>query len=116
MLMMLAAGLAGCDWVQVAFLNSVPVQGARTDDMYVYIAYDGLAPSTVQRAMAQGAFAGSQWRSAKFVTDFPGSSDASWTRIMRAERMKGYEYEYYDPASSLPVPCRTISNRRLMAT
>jgi hypothetical protein len=95
----LAALLAGCDWVNSAFLNSIPLQGARRDEMFVYIAYDGLAPSTVQEAMAQGAFAGPQWRSASFVTDFPGSSDASWTRILRVGRMKGYEYEYYNPVS-----------------
>ncbi len=73
----LAAALAGCDWVDTAFLNGIPLRGARTDDMYVYIAYDGLAPSTVKQAMAEGAFAGAQWKSANFITDFPGSSDAS---------------------------------------
>jgi hypothetical protein len=96
-LLALAAVVPGCDWVNSAFLNSIPLDGTRTDDMYVYIAYDGLAPSTVQDALAQGAFAGPQWRSAKFVTDFPGSSDASWTRILRTGQMRGYEYEYYDP-------------------
>src|SRR5207244_3943905 len=60
-------------------------------------AYDGLAPSTVQEAIKRGAFAGAEWKTAKFVTDFPGSSDTSWSRILRLGRMHGYEYEYYDP-------------------
>ena len=89
----LAAAVAGCDWVQSSFVNSIPLQGTRTDEMFVYLAYDGLAPATVQDAMARGAFAGEQWRSAHFVTDFPGSSDASWTRILRTGRLHGYEYE-----------------------
>ena len=96
-LLALAAALAGCDWANATFLNSIPLDGERTDDMYVYLAYDGLAPTTVKEAMARGAFAGGDWKSSKWITDFPGSSDTSWSRILRAERMKGYEYEYYDP-------------------
>lgn len=93
----IAALLAGCDWANATFLNSIPLDGERTDDMYVYLAYDGLAPTTVKEAMARGAFAGGDWKSSKWITDFPGSSDTSWSRILRAERMKGYEYAYYDP-------------------
>lgn len=93
----LSAMLGACDWVGFAFLNSIPLQGARTDDMYVYIAYDGLAPVSVRDAEALGAFAGSQWKTANFFTPFPGTSDAAWTRIMRTGRMHGYEYQHYDP-------------------
>jgi hypothetical protein len=95
----LALALAGCDLVDDAFLNSIPVTGTRTDDMHVFIAYDGLAPSTVDEATARGAFAGPQWRRSRFVTAFPGTSDLSWTRILRTRKMSGYEYEYYDPTS-----------------
>lgn len=95
--LLLAAALAGCDWVDNAFLNSIPLQGTRTDDMYVYIAYDGLGLSTVHEAMAKGAFAGPRWQATKLFTNFPGTSDASWTRILRSGKMQGYEYEYYDP-------------------
>ena len=94
----LLLALSACDWQQSALLNSVPIDGTRTDDMYVYLAYDGLDPVTVREAMARGAFAGAQWKTASFVNSFPGSSDVSWTRIMRAGKLKGYEYEYYDPA------------------
>ena len=45
-LLLLLAPHSGCDWANDAFLNSIPVAGARTDDMHVYIAHDGLAPST----------------------------------------------------------------------
>jgi hypothetical protein len=91
----LVASSAGCDWAHDAFMNSIPFEGTRTDDMYVYIGYDGLDPVTVEQAVAQGAFAG--FRHAKFITDFPGSSDSAWTRMLRTRTMHGYEYEYYDP-------------------
>jgi hypothetical protein len=82
-------------------LNSLPVDGAQaaTNDVYVYIGVDGLAWSTVQEAIAQGAFNGPSWRTAKLATIFPGTSDASWTRALHTEKLDGYELEYYDPTS-----------------
>jgi hypothetical protein len=91
--------LCACDWVGEAFLNSIPVQGTATGDFYVYLAVDGLSLRTVQDAAARGAFSGPQWKVAKFVTMFPGTSDASWTRILHTPKIPGYEFEYYDPRS-----------------
>jgi hypothetical protein len=93
------ATLAGCDWIHYNFMNSIPFKGnpAHNPDVYVYLGVDGLSYHTVQAAMQKGAFAGSDWHLAKFITMFPGTSDASWTRIMHTPKLGGYEIEYYDP-------------------
>jgi hypothetical protein len=49
------------------------------------------------------------------IEDMQGGCDNS-LRDATLPRIGPNSLEYYDPASSLPVPCRTISNRGLMAT
>jgi hypothetical protein len=94
-----SAALTGCDWIHYSFMNSIPFKGKTEGhpDVYVYLGVDGLSYHTVQTAMKQGAFAGSDWNLSKFITIFPGTSDASWTRIMHTPKLGGYEIEYYDP-------------------
>src|SRR4051812_34049801 len=105
-----AVAFAGCDWIHYAFMNSIPFRGnpARNPDVYIYLGIDGLSYHTVQNAMQRGAFSGPEWHLSKFVTMFPGTSDASWTRIMHAPKIGGYEIEYYDPTQD------TIVNKGLL--
>ncbi len=90
--------LSGCDWLQSSFLNGIPICGSQNKEIKVYLAIDGLSYSSVEKARAQGAFAGNSWRHSKFITTFPGTSDASWTRILHTEPLVGYEYTYFDPS------------------
>lgn len=92
--------LGGCDWIQFAFMNSIPFKGnpKRNPEVHIYLGVDGLSYYTAKDAMARGAFAAPDWRISKLVTMFPGTSDASWTRTLHAEKLGGYEIEYYDPA------------------
>jgi hypothetical protein len=94
-----AFSMTGCDWIFFNFMNSIPFKGnaARNPDVYIYLGVDGLSYHTVQQAMQNGAFAGPEWKLAKFVTMFPGTSDASWTRIMHTPKLGGYEIEYFNP-------------------
>ncbi len=87
-----------CDWEHFALMNSIPVEGdpARNPVVNVYLGLDGLSFNAVVRAREQGAFA--QWNLARFIPMFPATSDASWTRMLRAERFPGLEYGYYDAA------------------
>jgi hypothetical protein len=96
-----ALALAACDWVGSAFMNSIPLEGTHGpgEDFYVYIGVDGLSWNAVQAAMGRGVFQGAAWRAAKLVTIFPGTSDASWTRILHTAKIPGYELQYYDPGS-----------------
>lgn len=89
--------LSGCDWGQYHFVNSIPLPKGGPPDVYVYIGLDGIAHSSAQEAVNRGAFAAPDWKLAKFVTMFPGTSDASWSRLMHSKPIEGYEYEYYDP-------------------
>src|SRR5207237_6019738 len=57
----------------------------------------------VREAMVLGAFSRPEWKVAKLIAMFPGTSDASWTRILRAPKIPGYEFEYYDPARDTVV-------------
>lgn len=96
-----AVALAGCDWVQYAFMNSIPLEGRLPPGaaLDVYIGVDGISWDTLQEATARGGFSGPSWRAAKLITLFPGTSDASWTRTLRTAKTGGYEFEYYDPHS-----------------
>ena len=93
--------VSGCDWHGNALFNSIPFRGdpARNPVVRVYLSVDGLSHSTVEEAKRRGAFSGPGWRNSKFITGFPGTSDASWTRILHTAPMAGYEYEHYDRAS-----------------
>src|SRR5207247_2159170 len=81
-MLLAAALLAGCDWVQNAFINSLPIKGSGGGEVHVYLGLDGVDWTTLQAARDHGAFAGPEWRAAKFIDMFPGTSDASWTRIL----------------------------------
>jgi len=109
--------LAGCDWTEAAFLNSLPTAGNKSGDFYVYLGVDGLSPRTVREAMAQGAFQRPDWKVAKFITMFPGTSDASWTRILHTAKTEGYEFEYYDPTTDSVINSGLLGvGRHLMPT
>lgn len=94
---------AGCaDWSHFAFMNSIPVHGksSKNPDVFVYLGIDGLSYHSVKEAREKsGIFPQSDWKLGRFVTMFPGTSDASWTRILHTEKMSGAEFEYYDPNS-----------------
>ena len=98
-LLAILLGFSSCDWLHYSFMNSIPAHSdpKNNSDIYVYLGLDGLSYDTVKAAMKKGAFANSSWNLSKFIAMFPATSDASWTRIMHAEKMKGYEIEYYDP-------------------
>lgn len=98
-LLAVVLGTSGCDWYEYTFMNSIPFKAGPKGpkDTYVYLGVDGLAYHTVLDAMKRGAFSGPEWQLGKFITMFPGTSDASWTRIMHTEKIGGYEMEYYNP-------------------
>lgn len=94
-----AFALSACDWYQAAFLDSFPLHGdpSKNPDVYVYLGVDGLSYHATKMAMDEGAFSGPSWRRSKFISMFPATSDASWTRIMRSAPLSGHEFEYYHP-------------------
>jgi hypothetical protein len=96
----LSFSLTGClDWLHYNFMNSIPFKGDanKNPEVRVYLGVDGLSYWTTKEAMKHGAFAGDSWKVSKFITMFPGTSDASWTRILHTKKLDGYEIEYYDP-------------------
>lgn len=99
-LALLVAGLlAGCDWYHSSLMNGIPFSAdvSKNPDVYVYIAIDGLSHQTVKNVQARGHFTKGRWSLAKFITMFPGTSDASWSRILKTNPIPGYEFEHYDP-------------------
>lgn len=104
----LSLSLTGClDWFHFAFMNSIPFR--KTEDskkpIFVYLGLDGVSHQTILEAQKKGAFSGPEWKLSKFISPFPGTSDYSWTRILRSKPIPGYELEYYDPdANELKNP------------
>lgn len=94
-----------CDWFYYAFVNSIPFHGdaSKNRDVYVYLGVDGLSYFTAEEAVKRGVIAGSEWKLSKFISGFPGTSDASWTRIMHTQDLPGYEIQYYDPIKDVMV-------------
>ncbi|WP_225414373.1 hypothetical protein [Stigmatella hybrida] len=94
---LLAAPAASCDWEHYALMNSIPARGDpdRNPVVHVYLGLDGLGHRAVVQARERGAF--QDWNLARFIPMFPATSDASWSRILHAERFAGYEYGHYDP-------------------
>ncbi|MDC0712912.1 alkaline phosphatase family protein [Stigmatella sp. ncwal1] len=86
-----------CDWEHYALMNSIPARGDpdRNPVVHVYLGLDGLGHTAVVKARERGAF--QDWNLARFIPMFPATSDASWSRILHAERFSGYEYGHYDP-------------------
>ncbi len=78
-------------------MNSIPAKGdpSLNPVVRVYLGLDGLSYPAVVRARERGAFAG--WNLSRFVSMFPATSDASWSRIFHTERFAGYEFGHYDP-------------------
>jgi hypothetical protein len=96
-LALLALSAPACDWEHYAMMNSIPAVGdpSLNPVVRVYLGLDGLSFNAVVRARERGAFA--EWNLARFVSMFPSTSDASWTRIFHTERFAGYEFGHYDP-------------------
>jgi hypothetical protein len=87
---------SGCDTGYGGFLNTVPVVDQHPDQpVQVFLAIDGLSRAAFDRARADGAFR--DYADADLITFFPGVSDYSWMRILRAGQTPGYEIQYYDP-------------------
>jgi hypothetical protein len=99
---LLLGTVAGCDWIQLAFLNSIPFNRSPSLNpvVQVYLGIDGLSPFAVEEAMKRGAFqkgANGPLKLSQLITPFPGTSTYSWTRTLRSGKMDGYEIEYYSP-------------------
>ena len=91
--------LVSCDWQYNAMSNSVPIEGKNKggdQTVRVYLGLDGASHTTIQKAMARGAFSGSQWRLSKLISPFPSTSDLGWSRIMRTTKVPSYELQYYN--------------------
>jgi hypothetical protein len=90
---------SGCDWISQAFFNSIPFHGneAKNPEVHVFLAIDGLSYQSVHEAQKRGYFSSPEWKLSKFISMFPATSDASWTRILQTEPLPGYEYTYFDP-------------------
>jgi hypothetical protein len=102
--------ISGCDWVQFAFMNSIPFKGdpSKNPVVRVYLGVDGVSVYSMRDAIARGAFQDPAWSLSTSIAPFPVTSDANWTRILRAPDIDGHELEYYDPISD------QIRNRGLM--
>jgi hypothetical protein len=88
--------MAGCDTGYGSFLQTVPV--AEPEDappVEVFLGIDGLSRAAFDGARTAGAFR--DWSDADLITFFPGVSDYSWMRLLRAGSMPGYEVQHYDP-------------------
>ena len=98
----LGALAPACDGSYQQFLSAVPQPAGDTSTpVQVLLGIDGMSRQAFDLARTRGAFAG--WNVADLVTPFPGTSDYSWTRTLRAEPIGGYEIEYYDPAANQVV-------------
>jgi hypothetical protein len=64
----------------------------------VFLGIDGLSRQAFDLARTRGAF--TNWNVSDLITPFPGTSDYSWTRTLRAGALGGYEIEYYDPTTN----------------
>ncbi len=88
-----------CDWDHFALTNSIPLHGDPDANpvVDVFIGVDGLSWNTIQDALDTNEFDTTRYHAAPMVSMFPATSDASWTRLLRASRPGSYEYEYYSP-------------------
>jgi hypothetical protein len=97
-----AVAAAGCDAPYQGFLDTIPVGETASDEpTEVFLGVDGLSRQAFDRARARGAFA--DYAAADLITPFPGTSDYSWTRTLRAGSIGGYELQYFDPAQNRMV-------------
>ncbi len=93
--------LTHCDWDQRALLNSIPVapDSKAHPALHVFLGVDGVSREALDEARLRGAF--SDFSVSTLVPIFPATSDVSWTRILRAPSIKGYELTYYDAKRDL---------------
>ncbi len=91
-----ALALCACDWDQAALLDAIPRSGSRAQ-MEVYLAVDGVSREALEVARSRGAFA--DFEVSTLVPMYPATSDASWSRLLHAPPIAGYEYTYFDPAT-----------------
>ena len=93
------AAACGCDGPYQQFLGAIPTDEANPDaPVEVFLGIDGLSKQAFELACARGAFAG--YHAADLITPFPGTSDYSWTRTLRAGALGGYELQYFDPQAN----------------
>jgi len=93
------AAACGCDGPYQQFLGSIPTEEVNPDaPVEVFLGIDGLSKQAFELARARGAFA--DYRAADLITPFPGTSDYSWTRTLRAGALGGYELQYFDPQAN----------------
>jgi hypothetical protein len=98
-LLAVALVAAGCDGSYQGFLDAVPEPTSNASEpVRVFLGIDGMSRRAFDLARDRGAFAG--WNVADLVTPFPGTSDYSWTRTLRAGAIGGYEAEYFDPTTN----------------
>jgi hypothetical protein len=91
---------AGCDTGYGGFLDTVPVTDQHLDrPVDVVLGIDGMSRAAFTEARARGAFR--SFAVSELVTFFPGVSDYSWMRILRAGQLPGYEIQYYDPEANV---------------
>ena len=94
------AAVCGCDAPYQQFLGSIPTEEVDPDaPVEVFLGVDGLSRQAFDLARARGAFA--DYRAADLITPFPGTSDYSWTRTLRAGALGGYELQYFDPQANV---------------
>lgn len=95
--LLLLAFVAGCDWDQRALLDSVPLamDPVAHPSLHVFLGVDGVSREALDEARAREAFA--DFSTATMVPMFPATSDASWSRLLHAPRVAGYEYTFFDP-------------------
>jgi hypothetical protein len=93
------AAVCGCDNPYQQFLGSIPTEEVDPDaPVEVFLGVDGLSKQAFDLARARGAFA--DYHAADLITPFPGTSDYSWTRTLRAGALGGYELQYFDPQAN----------------
>ena len=87
---------AGCDVGYGGFLDTIPVPDQHPEQpVQVFLGIDGLSRAAFDQARAKGAFR--DYAAADLVAFFPGVSDYSWMRLLRAGQTPGYEIQYFDP-------------------
>lgn len=98
-LLVAALVAAACDGSYQGFLDAVPEPTSNASEpVRVFLGVDGMSRRAFDLARDRGAFVG--WNVADLVTPFPGTSDYSWTRTLRAGALGGYEAEYFDPTTN----------------
>ncbi len=87
-----------CDWDQASLLDAIPTGEPNVPSRIdVYLGVDGVSREALDLARARGAFGG--FEVATLVPMYPATSDASWSRLLHAPPMLGYEITSFDPVA-----------------